>query len=323
MPARPESPRPPAYVQVFGLTIALQDDLDVAGLQRLCDRPDGEAATIVRHDRRGLREAWSGALPDRTREVCEDGRLLLSVDHDRVRGYLLGAPGIGLALISPDGLDVRCAPELGARDWEALLIGQVLPLVATLREREVFHAAGVVHRGRAQLLCAAQGVGKTSLATRLVMSGAALLGDDVVAVDNRLVAHPGCTVLNVRDPELQRMQPSSLNGLSRLGVQGGRTRFACERPSRARPLGAIYLLERSADGPEIESIPRPAPSSLLGATFNLSVRTPERLYRHLELCARLAEQIPVFRVRILPGRGAADLASTLASHLESHEAAAA
>lgn len=323
MSTRPESPRSPAYVQAFGLTIALQDDLGVPGLQRFHDRPDGEAATTVRHDRRALAEAWSGAVPDRTREVSEDGRLLLSVDHDRGRGYLLAAPGIGSALISPDGLDVRCAPEPGARDWEALLVGQILPLVATLREREVFHAAGVVRGGRAQLLCAAQGVGKTSLAARLVMSGAELLSDDVVAVDNHLVAYPGCTVLNVRDPELQRMQPSSLNGLRRLGVQGSRTRFACERPSRSRPLGAIYLLERTAEGPEIESIPCPAPSSLLGATFNLSVRTPERLYRHLELCALVAEQIPVFRVRILPGRGAADLASTLALHLESHEAAVA
>jgi hypothetical protein len=50
------------------------------------------------------------------------------------------------------------------------------------------------------------------------------------------------------------------------------------------------------------------PFTLLGATFNLSVRTPERLQRQLDLCARLAAEVPVLSLQIPPGVDAAAVA---------------
>lgn len=305
--------------QAFGINLVLPDDLDLRGLSPPDD--DLGAPTAVRNDPTGPRDRWSGAQPKRTREVRYEELLMLSVDHDPARGYLLQAPGIGAALISSDGLEVCCAPEPDTTEWKSLLVGQVLPLAATVRGLEVFHAAGVARGCRTYMLCAAQGVGKTSLAAHLVLAGAQLLSDDVVAVDDRLIAYPGGGILHLRNPELEALGSRPLPGLRRLGTARGRTTFAADHLSRAHRLGGIYLLERAGGGAAIEPVAHPSPFSVLGATFNLSVQTDTRLIHHLELCIRIAESVPIFRVRIVPGRLAGELASALAAHIDDRETA--
>ena len=318
MPTRREQLRVPAFADAFGVTFAFHDDLGAPVALGKASSGKGPATT-VRHDPSGLGVIWCGANPKRTREVRQEGAMLLSVDQDDSRGYLLTAPGIGSALVDPSGLQVLCAPEAQAREWEALLIGQVLPLAATLRGLEVFHAAGVVHVGRAHLLCGPQGIGKTTLAAHLIIRGAQLLSDDVVALDDRLIAHTGSTVLNVRDVTLRSGLIGSVAGLRRVHTVDGRARFASEHPAEATPLGAIYLLEHARTGAPIERLPQPSAATLLGATFNLSVRTATRLAHHLDLCARLARLIPVYRIRIVPRCPAADLAADLWLHIGSRE----
>ena len=51
------------------------------------------------------------------------------------------------------------------------------------------------------------------------------------------------------------------------------------------------------------------PGVLLGSTFNLSVRSPDRLLRHLEFCARIAAQVRVFRLLVRPGVDVVTLAN--------------
>jgi hypothetical protein len=302
------------HAQAFGVNLVLHDDLALAALSP--PSVTGRTPpTILRRDPDAIRERWSGAQAQRTRELRGDG-LILSVDHDPDRGYLLQAPGTGVALISGDGIDVRCAPGPRTTDWRALLAGQILPLVATVRGLEVFHAAGVVWGSRAYLLCGAQGVGKTSLAAHLVMAGAQLLSDDVMALDDSLGAHPGVAVLHIRDRELQQIALGPLPGLTRLATVRGRTRLTAKHPASAQQLGAMYLLERAPAGEPIEPVPSPSPISLLGATFNLSVQTHARVTRHLDLCARVAASVPIFKVRIVPGRGAAKLAQALSAHID-------
>jgi hypothetical protein len=312
--SRPDPSGPRLRAEAFGISFDLYDDLDVPGLAA---RPDGTGATITRiwHDRDHVATRWSGAAAKRTREMVDGEKVLLSVDYDATRGYLLHAPGIGSVLVSADGLDVVAAPEPDTTDWGMLLIGQVLPLVSTIRGHEVFHAAGVALDDRAWMLCAASGTGKTSIAAHLVLQGAGLLSDDVIAVDDDLVAHPGVSVLHVRTPELARLSTQSLSGLRRVGTVGGRATFVAESPAVAHPLGAVYLLERARAGPPIERVERPSPFSLLGATFNLSVQTKVRLVHQMEMCAQLVEHIPVYRVRILPDSSAANLAVALSSHI--------
>src|ERR1035437_2639331 len=115
----PENGVPPLQVEAFGIALVLHDDLDVPGLLP-ASHPSGAVSTAVWHDPLGIRERWAGAHPIRTREMRDAAQLLLSVDHDPDRGYLLDAPGIGTALVSGDGLEVRCAPDPGTPDWKVL-----------------------------------------------------------------------------------------------------------------------------------------------------------------------------------------------------------
>lgn len=275
--------------------------------------------TVVSHDPDGMRVAWAGAQFVRTREIRAGPRRMLSVDHDPERGYWIEATDIGAALISEDGLLVRHAPDPDQLSWQAMLISQVMPTVATLRGFEVFHASAVIWNGRAQLFCGHSGVGKSSLATHLVLAGAQLLSDDVVAVDRDLVAYSGTLALSVRPAELATVLTSSVGRLRQIGEFDDKTKFAVPAAGGAWPLGCIHLLQRSSVGPTIEPLERPEAVHLLGLTFNHSVQTPGRLAHHLDLCSRLAHRVPITRVRITPELSASEVAAFLAAHIHESE----
>jgi hypothetical protein len=182
-------------------------------------------------------------------------------------------------------------------------------MAATLRHLEVLHASAVSVDGRALVFCATPGVGKSSLAAQLVLRGAGLLSDDAVAIDEHLVAHPSTGAVHLRAPELARLDQATRD---QLGI-GTATRFdgravGSVTPAEPAPLHAVCLLERAADGPAFEPVETVDPVILLGSTFNVSARSPERLLRHLDFCARIATDVRVFRIRISPGVDAAALA---------------
>jgi hypothetical protein len=294
------------HVRALGFTFTLHDGLLIEGVAPVAGPP--QDPTEVRLDP----ERVAGRRPART----DDDGPVLRITEVAGDGWLVDARGVGAALVSADGRAVWCAPQAGSGDWTALLGAQVVPLVATLRGHEVFHASGVVIDDRAHLLCAARGVGKTSLAAHLVLAGAELLADDVVAVDDMLVAHPGPVVLNVRAPERAGLEVGGQAAGFRWDAdRRGRGRLTVERTAGPRPLGGIHLLGRYRAGAPIVALTPPRPVDLLAATFNLSVRTPERLVRQLGLCARIAAEIPVTRLRITPGRDAPALAAELLAHL--------
>ena len=91
-------------------------------------------------------------------------------------------------------------------------------------------------------------MGKTSLAAQLLLCGAALLSDDVVAVDDHLCAHPGTAYLHIRELERGRLGSSPPPQLKEVGPSHDRHTFLAERPADAAPLGAMYILERRVDG---------------------------------------------------------------------------
>ena len=64
------------------------------------------------------------------------------------------------------------------------MLAQVLPLAAVLRGTHVLHASAVALAGRAVAFMGRSGVGKTTLAGRIVAHGARLMTDDVLAVDD-------------------------------------------------------------------------------------------------------------------------------------------
>ena len=330
----------------FGLKLELDPGLSIPGLAPAGSEapptgeapvtgqapPTGEAPaagagaptsrpTRVRLDPEELGRRW-GALreaPRRVREVELEGERIRTIDQAEPAGYLLWNRDHGRVLISPDGGELLCEPDPGNAGWTAIVAAQALPLAATLRGLEVLHASGVVLDGGAVLVTGAAGAGKSSLAAALVRAGGQLLSDDAVALEARggaLVAHAGSLALQLREPEDERLSAPERAALGQpAGTVEGKRRYVSAAAPRPAPLRALFLLERSAEQPAVERLAAVSPFALLGCTFNLSVRTPERLSRQLDVVAAMAAAGVVHRLRVQPGVDATMLAAVVRERL--------
>jgi hypothetical protein len=157
------------------------------------------------------------------------------------------------------------------------------------------------------------------LAAALLRAGGLLLSDDAVALtlrDGELVAHAGSLALQLRAADDERLIPVERDALGRAAgvVEGKRCYVSAGAPAPA-PFGGLFLLERSAEQPAIERLEAISPFALLASTFNLSVRTPQRLRRQLDVVAALAASGLVYRLRVQPGVDATALAALVREHL--------
>ncbi len=329
----------------FGLALEIDPSIEIPGIAQASDNPDdvnrhpagpdhrdlttsatprscsSQPVTYVRLDPQELQRRWGPAAhtAERMRELRDGDTVLLTVELALPAGYLLHVPGFGRILIAPGGTELICDPEPESPEWTTLLPAQALPLAATLRGLEVLHASGVTIRGKAALLAGPPGAGKSSLAAALLRRGAAeLLSDDTVALEPRndaLIAHPGASLLHLRAAEHQRLSVRERAILGPHTAVLGKQRYSPGVSASPAPFGALFLLERSAHGSSVERIEAVDPFALLASTFNLSVRTPERLVRHLNLAGALAATERIYRLRIQPGVDATRLADTLLEHL--------
>jgi len=250
-----------------------------------------------------------------------DGRLALTIDHHVGAGFRLWHPGAGRYVVSADGVEVECAlPAVGVGRWQRYLAAQVLPLVAALRGRAVIHASAVTVGERALAFVAASGAGKTSLAVRLTLGGAAFLTDDALALDpenGRVVAHPGLAFATMAPADREVL---SVVGRGSVGAVVRRSdKIHVSMPSRseaAAPLAAVYFLERIGEGREVrvEALTPPDPRLLLASAFLPHLAARARLSAQLRAAAEMARSVATFRVRVPSAAGAAAVAESIAAH---------
>jgi hypothetical protein len=186
---------------------------------------------------------------------------------------------------------------------------------------EVLHASAVEIDGHVVGVLGPSGMGKSSLAAQLVLQGATFFTDDVLALesgaDGHLRAHPGLSVLALRVNERDALREGQAETLGSILSRGGKTHYVVAQPSRSAPLGALYFLERHSEKESllIERILAPSPTMLLGSTFEGTVRTAARLHCQLDVCAKLAEQVPMFNLRVPSIRNAAQTATEVHAHV--------
>jgi hypothetical protein len=269
------------------------------------------------------RQTLRDAIPPEGRSTIGEcrapgGRRSTHVQAHPDRGYLLSATGFGAYHITSCGERVQCAPtSVAVWRWQRYLIGQVLPFVSTLRGLEPLHASAVAIDGAAVAIVGPSGGGKSSLAAELASHGAPIVADDVLALeagDEGLVAHPGTGLLSLRWATIHRMGRARVAQLGRrVGANAEAVRLSVPRQEAPLPLAVLYRLEAASKLREVQlvSTPAPDPRTLLGSTFNLAVRTPTRLAKQLDVCARLARTVRIVTVRIPPEADHAQVAEEL------------
>ena len=131
--------------------------------------------------------------------------------------------------------------------WQPLklLASQTLPLLATLRGREVLHAAGVVVGERLIAVVAASGTGKSATACNVIAQGGRFFADDVLAWRSSTAAYAptrarACSTCSHSDldaiPESgrarlgERLGQSDKVHLAPGGVLRGRCRYRARLP---------------------------------------------------------------------------------------------
>lgn len=306
--------------RAFGLE--LEAGFPISGLPPTREPLDGVPTTVELASTAALDKAWRPAKPTRLEESRDpDGRLRLAIDQDDRLGYRLSAPGWGEYLLSPDGRRLWCAPpQLESWRRERFLTGRALPLAATLRGLEVFHASAVSLGDAVVAIVGPRHIGKTSVAINLVLRGASLITDDLLALEaaqDQILAHPGAAVMGVRDAEYRLIEPEQRRELGRFVQRLDKFFVEVGREERPLPLRIVYFLNRRQETRElaIEELQEPDPRLLLASSFfNDIVRSPERLRAQLDLCAQLSHTTVLCRVSVPPSVGANALAGSLAEH---------
>ena len=167
---------------------------------------------------------------------------------------------------------------------------------------------------RAIGVVAHSGGGKTTTALQLALRGLDFMSDDVLVLEpdgDGVRAHPGIGLANVRPGADELLRALESAGLATpIGSQRrARPASRCAARARACPWprcssSTAHLEPRQL---EVEHLKPVDPRILLAATFNLSVQTPERLTRQLDVCARVdRSRLRVqgeLRQRRDPGRG--------------------
>jgi hypothetical protein len=300
----------------FGLALVVDSRILIPGVGQNsgCASP---TPSHVRLDDGEIERRWAAitAPPRRVRELRFDRTLLLCVDFAEPAGYLLWTRDFGRVLISADGTELLCEPDPTNEGWASIIAAQALPLAATVRGMEVLHASGVVLGDKAVLIAGPPGAGKSSLAAALMRHGGQLLSDDAVALrlsDGALLAYPGSSLLQLRAAEDERLAQNDRAALGRADhFVDGKQRYLSTGTREPVELGALLLLERSDQEPAIEGLTAVDPFELLASTFNLSVRTPARLERQLDVMSAIASTGLVYRLRVQTGIDATALASII------------
>lgn len=302
----------------FGLEISA--DFPAPGLE---ERESGGPSAAERPAalrllaREGLDRFWAGETVQTLYDRALGGSRL-AVLRDGSGAYLVHHDHYGRFRVTADGTDVACAPrDLPDWQWQRFLVGQVLPLAALQQGLEPLHASAVEVEGRALLCLGTSGAGKTSTALHMVHAGAELLTDDVTATevrDGEVLAHPGAALASIDPVELERLEQKGSAIGPRLGVQDGEVRLLVERRSEVpAPVGGIYVLVRSDEfqALSVNPLPESRTAVLLGATFNAYAQHRDRLLVQLDVCARLADTVPMWLVEVPPGARAALVADAI------------
>ena len=271
-----------------------------------------------------LRPAAPDVAPD---VVVSEGAVPLRLDNPIVeavswqaeagRFLIRGGRRAGRFLVHNAG-QVTLQRNPGAEDERLAFVFIHSVLAAILRQRGLLalHASAALTEHGAVVICGASGAGKSTTLSTLIARGAAMLSDDLTALQigpqGCVEALPGVPELHLCRDAADRVQAANA-GQSVMGIEmrsGGRIKVAVQPvlapPVHAAPLRAIYAL--NAEGQEEASI-RPLRGMERFAALQECVYGPLLPHEHEDrfgIFAAIAEQVALFSVRRPPAAWTAE-----------------
>ncbi len=219
-------------------------------------------------------------------------------------------------------------PEMTREDLEVYLGGPILGFALRLQGVVSLHASAVLLGGRVAAFAGGAGAGKSTLAARLALGGAAVVTDDILALEETaggFRARPVATPLKLwpdsvaqlcgRADALPRLVPASADwDKCRLDEGHPGVRFA----ATSEPLGVIHLLAPRAAGggaPRVETVP-PAQAlmELTAHSYVTYALTRAMRAREFALLGRLVQVVPVRRLTLPERTTGADLLTEFLQH---------
>jgi len=184
-----------------------------------------------------------------------------------------------------------------------LLTGNVLASVLTLQGECVLHASGVRANGRTLAILGASGVGKSTLAALFCAAGAKLVSDDLL----RIASNGG--------------PPRCYTGTAQIRLRPGAVELAdvfCFAGQELTADGRLAVTPEQTEAPssELDAVLIPSPSrrarslrvrrltqkealvSLVSYPRVLGWQESAPVRRHFQVCAEIAERVPVFDATI-------------------------
>ena len=220
----------------------------------------------------------------------DEGPLRVEYHQHSSGGLLIKTKSFGDHLICEGGRSMLSSVKgLDGERWQRYVLGQVLPLTASVQGLEIFHASAVAINGGVLALAGPSGSGKSSVAGALIEQGATFFTDDVLAIDAGafgVKAYPGPTLMAVPHDQAPGLEAKLFTGPP--WAEDERKILVPVRGERgALPIFAFVRLVRDPDADEITS-KSCLPDRLMATTFDGVSRTPERLRRLLRVGAMLA-----------------------------------
>jgi hypothetical protein len=202
-----------------------------------------------------------------------------------------------------------------------VLTGNVLASLLGLQGECVLHASGVYVEGWTLAIVGGSGMGKSTLAAVLCANGARLVSDDLLRVDGdggRPRCYAGTTQIRLRTSAAELAAAFPPNACEptadgRIGVTPP------QADGRTFDLDAVLipLPSREKQQLQVQRLPeKEALVSLLSYPRVLGWQETAPIRRHFEVCAQIAERVPVYEATIPWGPPfAPDLAPVLLGEL--------
>ena len=306
------------HSRAFGLTVEGDFPTELFENDATSETRLATVSTAAPHD---FAEHWATERAVRLFEGRRpNGRLVMTISADSELGYHVWAEAHGDYVISPDGARIHCFPgQLPSSQWQRFLVGQVLPLAASLQGLETLHASAVCISDRAVGFVGDSGAGKTSVAANLLLMGATFLADDVITVErceDGLLVHPGTPLIGIKSGQDELIGELASRELA-IVVTADHEETLCRvaRPSGPVPLGPVYFIDRDSYRGPLRFDPIDDVRLLMSATFNIVHRDPSRLERLLDVSVRIATGAGAYWIRVPEAASPGEVARSVERHL--------